>query len=303
MKGLAFLIVCALALTGCTTPATPTKQGEATTTPQPTETIDTTTSQEPLVESIDHPATAPNTDTQEEANNQTVDSILNGTLRVVDVGQGSAAIVDLDGAIIVYDTANRFSANYQPLLDALNDMGVTRIDHFVISHPDADHSGGCEHVFAAFEVDQFYHPGYNHDTQTWQRCLDAAQAEGSDIWTESELADDPTLRMAGGLGLSNRILHMDADASDPNAASLSLRIDFGETSMILVGDTDCTVESKILATSIDVDVDILEVGHHGSKTGTCTAWLEATTPLYAYISAGANNTYGHPSQEDRKSVV
>jgi competence protein ComEC len=177
----------------------------------------------------------------------------------------------------------------------LSAQGVTSIDNLVISNPDADHAASCNELFHAYTVRHFYHQGSAKDTDTWRECLEAADAEpGLTIHTDVDLNPGDALSLSAHAAA--RLLSINANAGSINAGSIVFRVDFGQFSFILPGDIECAVEQQIIAGPLDLDVDVLQAGHHGSKTSTCTPWLEATSPEAVVIPVGTNS-YGHPAPE------
>ena len=82
-----------------------------------------------------------------------------------------------------------------------------------------------------------------------------------------------------------------------NNNSYILKFTYGETTFLFTGDAEAQYEREALENGADVDVDVLKVGHHGSRTSTCDEFIAATTPEYAVIQVGRNNRYGHPSAD------
>lgn len=216
----------------------------------------------------------------------------NLTIEVLDVGQADAIVIHEPDATVLVDTGDRFRASYGAVLDHLRADGVDVVDAVVITHPDADHAGGCEEVLAQVEVAQVIHPGLSKDTATWQNCLQAIRAEGAPVLTDTEL--DPGDTVPLGSNATATVLWLDEDAADPNEGSVVLRLDHGNASALLTGDIGCSTEDAILRTGLDLDVDLLKVAHHGSGGSTCRDWLAATTPTLGIVSVGADNRYGHP---------
>jgi competence protein ComEC len=85
-------------------------------------------------------------------------------------------------------------------------------------------------------------------------------------------------------------------ASDTNNTSLVLRIDYGATSFLLTGDMEQEAEKALVESGADLDVDVLQVGHHGSETSSGYIFLNAVLPEIGVISVGEGNTYGHPHE-------
>ena len=86
------------------------------------------------------------------------------------------------------------------------------------------------------------------------------------------------------------------DSDDPNDLSIVLRVVYGDTSFLFVGDAQTSEENDILASGRTVKSDVLKVGHHGSETATGADFLAAIAPKYAVIEVGDSNSYNHPNQ-------
>ena len=83
-----------------------------------------------------------------------------------------------------------------------------------------------------------------------------------------------------------------------NTSSLVFKVSYGKTDFLLTGDAPVSIEKELVEKMRgDLDVEILQVGHHGSKSSTSEVWLEAVSPEIAVIQVGQNNKYGHPNQE------
>ena len=213
----------------------------------------------------------------------------------VDVGQGAGIVIQFPDGVTVVDAGNRATASRDALLGYLNSQGVTTIQNLIISNPDADHAASCNEIFQGYVVRNLYHQGSQKDTDTWRECLDAAQAEsGVTVHTDADL--NPGDYLALSANAAARLLSINANAGSINAGSIAFRVDYGDFSFLLPGDIECAVEDQIIAGPLDLDVDVLQAGHHGSKTSTCTPWLQATTPEAVVIPVGTNS-YGHPTQE------
>lgn len=222
-----------------------------------------------------------------------VDGQANLTVHVVDVGQGDGIVVHLPAYTVVYDTGRWHGDSQEAVREHLRAEGADP-DALVVSHPDADHAGGCELLLETFTFQAIYHPGVDKDTQTWRDCRQAMDAEEPPVSTDADLETGQTLAWSSAARV--RVLHVDADVEDANAASLVLEIAYGEASLALTGDAPCEVERRIVDRGLVGDLDVVQVGHHGSSTSTCTPWLEATQPRVGVISVGATNNYGHPHE-------
>ena len=82
-----------------------------------------------------------------------------------------------------------------------------------------------------------------------------------------------------------------------NDASIVLRLTMGDVSFLLTGDITEAGETALIRTGADLDSSVLKIAHHGSRTSTSPAFVHRTTPLIDVISVGAENAYGHPTDE------
>ena len=80
-----------------------------------------------------------------------------------------------------------------------------------------------------------------------------------------------------------------------NNKSIVMKISYGDVLALLTGDSQKEVEDSLLEAKMDISADILDVGHHGSRTSTSMDFLEKVRPQYALISCGEDNDYGHPN--------
>lgn len=209
-----------------------------------------------------------------------------------DVGQGNAVLVRTAAHALLFDTGPRYSVESDaghrvlvPLMQALH----TRLDRVVLSHRDTDHVGGAAavlamqpqaEVLASLEAD---HP--LQALRPMQRCV-AGQRwrwDGVDFELLHPLAQDY------GAG------------HPPNAMSCTLRISNGLRSALLAGDIEQAQEARLVAQGARPggphawQSDLLLVPHHGSKTSSSEAFLDAVQPQWALVQAGYRNRFGHPA--------
>jgi len=221
-----------------------------------------------------------------------IDASGNLTVYFIDVGQGDSILIQTpDGKNILIDSGS--DSAYSALDSFLQSKSITVIDVVVATHPDEDHIGGLDDVLLDYDVLSVYDSGFYKDTQIYERFRNYTDTEGCPYYNDTNI--DP-----GILNWSSEVffylLHIDADAADANDASIVLKMSFGEVDFLLTGDAEEHVESWMLPL-YDLDVEILKVGHHGSRTSSSLPFLTEVTPSVAIISVGEDNRYEHPHNE------
>ena len=206
-----------------------------------------------------------------------------------DVGQGDSILIfSPDGSTVLIDGGEPDTG----ILTYLQGLGVQRIDLMVATHPHADHIGGLVQVLKAMPVSRVVTNGQIETTATFEHFLDAittakvpfAVAKRGDILTIGNL-------------VFSVLSPLTATSGDLNNNSLVLRLVYGESSFLFMGDADKDAEAGILASGLPVQASIMKVGHHGSNTASSPAFLAQVKPAIAIYMAGLGNPYGHPHAE------
>ena len=211
----------------------------------------------------------------------------------IDVGQGDGMLITMpDRTQVVVDTGRSAAfasalGRYMPLFDKSLDM-------VVITHNDADHIGGFDEVLRHYEVESVLFNGVFANTQEMRSSVNELRTDSPQIIQAKtgqrfEFADNIVLEV-----LSPDIITHDTTHND---ASIVLRLDHGDVSLLLTGDIEKAQEHALVAGESDLDVDILKVAHHGSRTSTSQEFLEQASPGIAIIQVGEANTFGHPTTE------
>lgn len=208
----------------------------------------------------------------------------------LDVGQGDAAIVIADEAVMMIDggDAKHSSLIYTYLRDTLK---IDNIDVMIATHPHADHAGGLSAALNACTVGVIYTPEIAYDTKTWNNVLRYAEAQGTPViipmpGDEFDLGG-ATVEILGPVWFSN----------DTNNLSLVLRVTYGEMKFLFTGDAEWDEEHDLVDAGVDLRADVLKVPHHGSNSSSSYVFLRAVNPRHAIISVGKDNSYGHPDEE------
>jgi competence protein ComEC len=223
------------------------------------------------------------------------------TFAVLDVGQAlSAALVTEDGYSMVYDFGLTIANSTDTIIPFLEDHGAEQIDMAILSHPHQDHLGGLPTLLESIPIDLYIDPALETTNQTYLRSLEMIEEQGietalarqGDTYTLGEHVNLEILWPADDLLLNPDGTHR------LNDNSTVVRVDIGDVSILLTGDVERDGEDILVDTMAgDLDVHILQVGHHGSNTSSHEPFLNATLPSVAIIPAGRDNQYGHPHTE------
>lgn len=221
----------------------------------------------------------------------------------LDVGQGDAAAVRTRaGRWLVFDAGPRTGsrdAGRRVVSPFLRDRGATSVALLVLTHPDMDHLGGTDALLADFRVDRVLDAGNPVAREPYLRFLDGVAEEGA-RWIPARpgarhrIDEVEVVVLAPGLGGPEL---RDGAPRDANGSGVAVRVRVGDQGVYVnTGDAPRAGERAILARwpPDSLRTILLKVGHHGSRTSTGRAWLEATRPAVAVISSGAGNRYGHP---------
>ncbi len=219
------------------------------------------------------------------------------TVHFLDVGQGDAAALQTPaGRWIVIDGGPRTperDAGRRVVVPFLRRAGVGRLALVVATHGDADHLGGLPAVIEAFHPGLVLEPGEPLGRPLYLEFLSAVEASGA-AWHPARAGD----RVAVD-GVIVEVLSPDsawlATPLDVNEHGVVLRVAFGAVRLLFQADAGLPVEAR-LAGGVG-RVELLKVGHHGSKSATSDAWLAELGSHQAVISVGARNRYGHPAPE------
>lgn len=223
----------------------------------------------------------------------------------LDVGQGDSQLIRIPGEggyfNVLIDTGEYEYAD--GLTAYLQDLGVEKIGALVCSHPHTDHMGCMARIVERFDIGSLYMPQIPEEqaptTRAYEKLLDAAAEKDLRV---IRLHEDVLLESPAGAQFQVMSPRMDADWDGANNYSAVIRLVYGETSFLFTGDAEAESEKVILEDGYGVGADVLKCGHHGSSSSTSKAFLEAVDPLYAVISCGAGNSYGHPHRETLQSL-
>jgi len=217
-------------------------------------------------------------------------------LVALDIGQGTAALVRTRRHLLVYDTGPALSpesdAGSRLVVPLLRRRGETVIDHLVLSHRDSDHVGGAAAVLAATSARRL-----SSSLEPTHPLLQRARARGAEVapcergqqWTWDGVRFEMLHPLAGELATPGQ---------RPNAVSCVLRISVGAQSVLLTGDIEAAQEAALLERdAAALRARVLLVPHHGSRTSSTPAFIDAVAPEIAVAQAAYRSRFGHPAAD------
>ena len=213
----------------------------------------------------------------------------NMAVHFIDVGQGLAILVQSGGENLLYDGGNRSHAD--EVVQYLKNQQVETINYMISSHYDEDHLGGLVKCLDNFEVGHVLGSDYVHTSDLFNTFMNTATAHA--IIVEYPSVGD-TYEFGTG---SFTVMAPDGISQNSNDNSVVIRLVNGNNSFMFMGDAEETSEQDMISTGMNLDCDLLSLGHHGSASSTSWDLLEAASPSWAVISCGLNNSYGHPAAE------
>ena len=216
--------------------------------------------------------------------------IVSPKITYLDVGQGDSNILIMPkGKTIVIDTGgNIMSRDYiskNTIIPYLNSNGISQIEVLVLTHGDFDHMGEAINLVNNFKVEKvvFNCGEFNELEQDLIKVLDRKEIPYYSCIKELNI-DDNKLYF-----LNNN------DYGNENDNSNVIYTELNNHKFLFMGDAGVGVEEDLIDKYNLKDIDVLKVGHHGSRTSSSKEFIDEINPRYSIISVGKNNRYGHPN--------
>lgn len=214
-----------------------------------------------------------------------------GTLSVtfLDVGQGNAVLVEQGGAYMLIDGGNRDYSSF--VVSYLKEQGVEELAYVIASHYDADHLNGVVGALHAFSCGQVLAPDYVTDTRVYE-SFERVIKEQDIALAYPAVGDTYTLGDASFTVVCPKAY----DPKEDNDNSVGIRLVYGDTSFLICGDAGKAEEQVMLDSGVTLESDVYLASHHGSEGSSSEAFMRAVSPTAVVVSAGAGNSYGHPTR-------
>ena len=212
-------------------------------------------------------------------------------LTMIDVGQGDSVLLEIKDKSILIDTGGSYFSNYSiaknKLVPYFKSLGIKKLDYLILTHGDYDHMGEAISLINSFKVDKviFNNGEYNDLELDLIKVLEEKNIDYYQNIEELNIANNKLYF------LNNKLYDNENDNSNVVYTVLN------NIKLLLMGDAGIEVEDNILNKYNLNDIDILKVGHHGSKTSSSEQFINSINPKYSMISVGKNNRYGHPNKE------
>ena len=222
-------------------------------------------------------------------------------IRFFDIGQGDAIFIETPNGSQVLIDGGPDNKILQKLGEVIPFYDKD-IDLVVVSHPHADHLVGLIDVLNRYEVKNIIEAKENYVSSDFNAWREAVNNESS---VEIEAISGKEIDLGSEVTLA--ILHpfdsvAGTSTKTPHDDVVVAILKYKSFELMLTGDIEAKVERRLILEGYDLDSDVLKVGHHGSKTSTTEEFLSEVSPEVAVIQVGADNRYGHPTEEVLKRL-
>lgn len=216
----------------------------------------------------------------------------------LDIGQGDAIYIKApNGSDMLIDGGRTTGVITKKLKGAMT-PGDNNIDVVLATHPDADHIGGLPYVLENYTVGSFIDTGIQVKTKIFGD-LETLILEKEIPHIYAKTGTVVVLDKENNIKFEIFAPFEVNEKDEPNDVSIVGLLTYKEQTFLLTGDAPTKVEDIIIENfSKNIEnIDVLKLGHHGSKTSSGENFLKVTNPKISVISAGCQNSYGHPSKE------
>ena len=213
---------------------------------------------------------------------------------VLDVGQGQCILLQSEGKTFLVDCGGD-SETWAADLAAkqLLSQGIRRLDGVILTHYDSDHAAGVPYLLSRIQADVLYLPNCTD--------IDGTAAAIKAIHTGQQLSVTQDTAISFGDAMIT-LIPSQSKLSD-NESGLCVLFQTENCDILITGDRGMAGERELLRYSELPQLELLIVGHHGSKNSTCSELLECCSPACAVISVGEDNSFGHPAPETLQRLL
>lgn len=216
-------------------------------------------------------------------------------IKMIDVGQGDSLLIYSQGKTALIDTGGKLrfdgktstTITKYTTIPLLKSLGIKKLDFLFLTHGDMDHMGEVFYLINHFKTEKIY------------INLGPTSLLENNLLKERKVAES---KQDSVFQVGNFTFYqLNKSWKDENNSSSVYYVHHPNLTVLLMGDATIDTE-KYLLENYNLNIDVLKVGHHGSKTSTGISFLNATSPRLALISVGQDNNFGHPNQEVLKKL-
>lgn len=208
-------------------------------------------------------------------------------MTVLDVGQGQAILLQSEGKTYIVDCGGDYDEDAADITaETLLSQGIRCVDGIILTHFDRDHSGGIAHLLTRIDTELILVPYAMDENGVADTLRDISEVAVVSVAEDLNIA----------YGDTELTIFAPESYNSGNESGLCVLFRKGNCDILITGDRGEAGENLLLKYHDLPQVDVLVVGHHGSKYSTSEALLEAVQPSCALISVGEDNSYGHPAQ-------
>lgn len=231
-----------------------------------------------------------------------------GEITFIDVGQGDSIFIRMPhgrgnylidtGGTLTFNTEDwkvrqkQFEVGKDVMVPFLKSKGITTIHKLIFTHGDMDHIGGASEIMKEIKVKELILP-ISPELSALEKELILLAKHQNIPFRFTQAGESLTV----GNQIFQVLSPQNAYDDNRNNGSIVIYTRLGGLSWLFTGDLEKEGEEQLLHTYKNLQIDVLKVGHHGSKTSTSEMFLDKMEPKLAIISAGRNNRYGHPNPE------
>lgn len=230
-----------------------------------------------------------NSQTQEQPTEVTGDL----KLHMIDVGQADSFLFVKGDKVALVDCGTRSTG--KDAVEYIKSLGITRIDYVFGTHPHDDHMGGMYDIITNFEIGKIIIPQVKEGqvTANWYIKLMKQLVEKNYEVEYSKTGNEYSL----GDAKIQIVWQSELEQDNVNNYSNIIKVCLGDMDVLMTGDAETEIEEEVLRSGVQIDAEILKVGHHGSDTSSSDIFLDDVNPDYGLISCKVGNKYEHPNKD------
>ena len=213
-------------------------------------------------------------------------SIKETSVHFIDTGNSDAILIKGEKSVLIDGGDNN---DEEMIVEYLKKEGIKKLDYMIATHNHADHIGGLDEVLNDMEVGHVFISNGDGDSQTYRDFITAIAGKKVEHGVP---LDGAKIELGNGAYMQMYNTNGGSNTNDESLITLYVN---GNDKFLFTGDAEKGAELEVLSKLVDVDV--LKVGHHGSKTSTTNEFLEKVNPEIAVITVGEDNKYNHPDKE------